>query len=137
MAASPVRNRQELRRRIVLAFAVLGSCLSVAVVVAGAQTSRADSTCDGKLPSRSPTYITAWFHAGGAVTAEAKTLRRQVQDFNASQRQVRVKLITLPVGDYSRQVALAAARGDLPDVLDFDGPNLYNYAWSGRLKPSC
>ena len=23
----------------------------------------------------------------------------------------------------------------LPDVLDFDGPNLYNYAWSGKLKP--
>ena len=135
MTAPPVRKRQELRRRIVFAFAVFGSCLSVAAVAAGAQTSRADSTCDGKLPSRSPTYITAWFHAGGAVTAEAKTLRRQVQDFNASQRQVRVKLITLPVGDYSRQVALAAARGDLPDVLDFDGPNLYNYAWSGRLKP--
>ncbi len=107
----------------------------MAAVAAGAQTGRTDSTCDGKLPSPSPTYITAWFHAGGAVTAEAKTLRRQVQDFNASQRQVRVKLITLPVGDYTRQVALAAARGDLPDVLDFDGPDLYNYAWSGKLKP--
>jgi multiple sugar transport system substrate-binding protein len=136
VAASPERKRQELRRRIVFAFAIFGSCLSVAVVAGCAhKTSRADSTCDGKLPSPSPTYITAWFHAGGAVSAEAKTLRRQVQDFNASQGDVQVKLITLPVGDYTRQVALAAARGDLPDVLDFDGPNLYNYAWSGRLKP--
>jgi multiple sugar transport system substrate-binding protein len=32
-------------------------------------------------------------------------------------------------------VAVAAAHGDLPDVLDFDGPDLYNYAWSGKLKP--
>jgi multiple sugar transport system substrate-binding protein len=59
----------------------------------------------------------------------------QVAEFNRSQRQVRVKLITLPEGDYSQQVASAAATGNLPDVLDFDGPNLYNYAWAGDLKP--
>src|SRR6188472_2148552 len=93
VAASPERKRQELRRRIVFAFAIFGSCLSVAVVAGCAhKTSRADSTCDGKLPSPSPTYITAWFHAGGAVSAEAKTLRRQVHDFNASQGDVQVKL---------------------------------------------
>jgi len=109
--------------------------LSLAAVAAGARTGRADTTCDGKLSGPSPTYITAWFHAGGAVTAEARTLREQVKAFNASQRQVQVKLITLPIGDYARQVALAAAQGDLPDVLDFDGPDLYNYAWSGKLKP--
>jgi len=44
-------------------------------------------------------------------------------------------LITLPVGDYAQQVQAAAAHGGLPDLLDFDGPNLYNYAWSGKLKP--
>ena len=60
---------------------------------------------------------------------------RQVAAFNRSQRRVRVRLITLPEGDYSRQVASAAASGNLPDVLDFDGPNLYNYAWAGDLKP--
>src|SRR4029079_10523628 len=38
-------------------------------------------------------------------------------------------------GHYARQVQAAAAHGGLPDVLDFDGPNLYNYAWSGKLKP--
>ncbi len=55
--------------------------------------------------------------------------------FNAAERDVQVRLITLPVGDYARQVTVAAAHGGLPDVLDFDGPNLYNYAWSGKLKP--
>lgn len=23
----------------------------------------------------------------------------------------------------------------MPDILDFDGPYLYNYAWTGKLKP--
>ena len=55
--------------------------------------------------------------------------------FNAAEQQVQVKLITLPVGDYAQQVQAAAAHGSLPDLLDFDGPNLYNYAWSGKLKP--
>jgi multiple sugar transport system substrate-binding protein len=32
-------------------------------------------------------------------------------------------------------VLSAAASGDLPDLLDLDGPFLYNYAWSGKLKP--
>ena len=66
---------------------------------------------------------------------EAQTLREQVNAFNAAEQQVQVKLITLPVGDYARQVQAAAAHGGLPDILDFDGPNLYNYAWSGKLKP--
>ena len=94
-----------------------------------------DSTCDGKLSGWKPTYITAWFHDSSVNTEEAQTLREQVRAFNATDQQVQVKLITLPVGDYARQVQAAAAHGGLPDLLDFDGPNLYNYAWSGKLKP--
>jgi multiple sugar transport system substrate-binding protein len=123
------------RRRTVLASVALAASVGAIATAAGAHTGRTDSTCDGKLSGSSTTYITAWFHAGGAASGEAKTLREQVRAFNASQRGVRVKLITLPVGDYARQVAVAAAHGDLPDVLDFDGPDLYNYAWSGKLKP--
>jgi multiple sugar transport system substrate-binding protein len=66
---------------------------------------------------------------------ERGVLRRQVQAFNASHQRVQATLITLPQGDYNGYVRSAAASGNLPDVLDFDGPNLYNYAWSGRLKP--
>jgi multiple sugar transport system substrate-binding protein len=123
------------RRRIALGLAAVGTSVVVTAAGAAARAGRTDSTCDGKLGGHGPTYITAWFHAGGAATAEAKTLREQVKAFNASQRAVRVKLVTLPVGNYTQDVARAAARGQLPDVLDFDGPDLYNYAWSGRLKP--
>ena len=92
-----------------------------------------DTTCDGKIGGT--TYVTAWFHVSDVADAERATLREQVKVFNASQRQVRVKLVTLPIGEYDDQVRSAAATGNLPDILDFDGPNLYNYAWSGKLKP--
>lgn len=112
------------------------SCVSLALSACGgeeARRSRADTTCDGKLPGT--TYINVWFHASSSLGAERKTLREQADAFNASQREVQVKLVTLPEGDYSNQVRSAADTGNLPDVLDFDGPNLYNYAWSGKLKP--
>jgi multiple sugar transport system substrate-binding protein len=129
-------RRVPLRRQIV-AFA---SCLTLAALPACGQQDRqsqsaTDSTCDGKLDGPRPVYITAWFHDSGVNTSEARILRDQVNAFNAAEQQVQVKLITLPVGDYATQVQAAAAHGGLPDILDFDGPNLYNYAWSGKLKP--
>ena len=132
---SRATRRLRPRRPIGPASSALVSCLVVVALAACGQPARSDSTCDGELSGPRPTYITAWFHDGGTVSAEAETLRGQVDAFNAAQRDVQVKLITLPVGDYGRQVTVAATHGDLPDVLDFDGPNLYNYAWSGKLKP--
>jgi multiple sugar transport system substrate-binding protein len=46
-----------------------------------------------------------------------------------------VNAVLLPEGSYNDQVNAAALAGDLPCLLDFDGPFLYNYAWSGYLKP--
>ena len=94
---------------------------------------RGDTTCDGKIEGPSPTYITAWFHTG--TPAEERTLGQQVAAFNAAQHQVQVKLTDIPQAEYASQVRSAAATGNLPDVLDFDGPFLYNYAFSGVLKP--
>ena len=92
-----------------------------------------DTTCDGKIDGT--TYLRVWFHENGDAAAEGATLRDQVKAFNASHRQVKVRLVTLPGVDYGKYVRSAAATGNLPDVLDFDGPNLYNYAWTGKLKP--
>lgn len=118
-------------------------CLAVALVVSapacdsgnGRPTTASDTTCDGKVAAK--TYITVWFHAAPAPqpNAERATLAQQVAAFNRTQGQVQARLVTLPQGDYSAQVASAVASGNLPDVLDFDGPNLYSYAWSGKLKP--
>jgi multiple sugar transport system substrate-binding protein len=124
------------RKPIGVLLAIGSACLAVTACGGGGdkeEPAARDTTCDGKLEGLA--YINVWFHVSESISAERKTLRRQVAVFNASQDEVQVKLVTLPEGDYGNQVRSAAATGNLPDVLDFDGPNLYNYAWSGKLKP--
>lgn len=114
------------------------AAVAVAAAVTGAcggqqRSERRDTTCDGKVEKR--THLTVWFHVDGEAELERVVLRQQVQAFNASHRDVQVKLVALPQGEYNDLVESAAATGNLPDVLDFDGPFLYNHAWSGKLKP--
>lgn len=77
--------------------------------------------------------IDVWFHSGKGEERDA--LDAQVKDFNAMQDEVQINAIQLPEGSYNDQVNSAALAGDLPCLLDFDGPNLYNYAWAGYLRP--
>lgn len=118
------------------------TCLSVSTVIVMAlggcgeapqtRVDRAvDSTCDRRLAG--PTTVTAWFHDGQGP--ERRVLEAQVAAFNAANRDVRVRLVVLPETDYGALVQSAADSGELPDLLDFDGPNLYSYAWSGKLRP--
>ena len=46
-----------------------------------------------------------------------------------------IMLTFIPARDYNAQVQAAALAGDLPDILEFDGPYLYNYIWQGPLLP--
>lgn len=77
--------------------------------------------------------LTAWFHAGRQ--SERETIQAQVERFNASQDEIVIKPNVIPEGTYNGQVQAAAVAGDLPDVLEFDGPFLYNYVWQGYLVP--
>ena len=52
------------------ASAALVSCLVVTALAACGHPARSDSTCDGELSGSRPTYITAWFHDGGTVSAD-------------------------------------------------------------------
>ncbi len=79
------------------------------------------------------TEVTVWFHSGKGP--ERDTLNAQVKDFNAQQSQYKVVAEQLPEGTYNDQVQAAALAGDLPCLLDFDGPYIYNYVWSGFLQP--
>ncbi|MGW2523531.1 ABC transporter substrate-binding protein [Streptomyces sp. NPDC001617] len=91
-----------------------------------------DTTCDGRIDGTA--HVRVWYHSG--PPGEVGTLQKQVKEFNKAQKKVRVELVKLPEQrPYSDLVESAAASGDLPDLLDFDGPNLYSYAWSGKLKP--
>ncbi|HMQ52478.1 MAG TPA: sugar ABC transporter substrate-binding protein [Anaerolineae bacterium] len=77
--------------------------------------------------------ITVWFHSGKGPERDA--LDATLDAFNASHPEIQAEAVQLPEGSYNDQVQAAALAGDLPCALDFDGPFLYNYAWSGYLIP--
>ncbi len=117
------RLRKSSRLGIVLAaFAlVLAAC--------GDSGGDAGAACDGEIDVDT---IEAWAHEG----AEAEAYSQMVDDFNATvgaDLGLTVNLTLVPEGQYTDQVNAAAAAGDLPALLDFDGPNLANLAWSGNI----
>lgn len=92
----------------------------------------------GKEASGSLQEVSIWFHGGTADETEA--MRAQIKRFNDSQDRYRVAMTEIPGGavagsGYNDAVNAAALAGKLPDILDLDGPNLYNYAWAGFLLP--
>lgn len=91
------------------------------------------ATATAEKIAKEPVTIEVWFHAGKGEERDA--LEKQIEEFNTTQNEVTVKATMLPEGSYNEQVAAAALAGDLPDLLDFDGPNLYNYTWAGHLIP--
>jgi multiple sugar transport system substrate-binding protein len=85
-----------------------------------------------------PIQIKLWHHGGPENEADAN--REQVQRFNASQDAVEVEYVEQPGGavagsGYNDAVNAAAVAGEMPCILDLDGPNLYNYAWAGFIIP--
>jgi multiple sugar transport system substrate-binding protein len=77
--------------------------------------------------------LEVWAHAGQA--AERQVLERQAVRFSGAQPDIDVRLTFIPERSYNAQVQAAAVAGELPDVLEFDGPFLFNYVWQGRLLP--
>jgi multiple sugar transport system substrate-binding protein len=117
----PLRLRGESRliASLVLAVCVLTGC--------GQRSDSGGKTGDGR------SFVTVWAHHG--KPEEWKTIQSQVERFNTSQTNVTARLVEIAEANYDTQVQSAAASGQLPDVLDFDGPMLANYAWKGYLKP--
>jgi multiple sugar transport system substrate-binding protein len=74
-----------------------------------------------------------WFHSGRGPERDA--LKQILDNFAAQYPNIKVNAVELPEGSYNDQVQAAAFANDLPCLLDFDGPNLYNYAWGGFLIP--
>jgi len=77
--------------------------------------------------------LQAWAHAGRE--SERNVLQDQVKRFNLQASNINVILTFIPERDYNAQIQAAALAGDLPDVLEFDGPYLYNYIWQNQLIP--
>lgn len=87
----------------------------------------------GLRVSHAEVKLSVWFHSGRAE--ERTAIAAVIDEFNRQDNGITVEMVQLPEGSYNDQVQAAALAGDLPDVLDFDGPNVYNYAWSGYLIP--
>jgi multiple sugar transport system substrate-binding protein len=78
--------------------------------------------------------VDVWFHSGRAEEREA-LLASFGEEFEATNPNIEVNLVELPEGGYNDQVQAAAVAGNLPCVLDFDGPFVYNYVWGDFLVP--
>ncbi len=80
------------------------------------------------------TELSMWYHGAGNEV-ESEIINRIVSDFNDSQGDWEVALQSFPQGSYNDSVIAAALAGNLPDILDVDGPVMPNWAWSGYLQP--
>lgn len=80
------------------------------------------------------TQLTMWTHSAGNP-AELEVYERIISDFNESQDEYEVVHESFPQGAYNDAVVAAAASGDLPCLLDLDGPIMPNWAWAGYLQP--
>ncbi len=80
------------------------------------------------------TTLSMWYHGAGNE-GEAKVLNQIITDFNASQADWKVELQSFPQAAYNDSVVAGALAGNLPDILDVDGPVMPNWAWAGYMQP--
>ncbi|WP_085316424.1 extracellular solute-binding protein [Derxia lacustris] len=84
-------------------------------------------------PALAETRIAMWVHSGAGPEADAYAASADA--FNAGSADIKIDLVRLPEGSYGNQISAAALARKLPCVLEFDGPNVYNYAWSKKIVP--
>lgn len=81
------------------------------------------------------TELSLWYHGAGSANAEEALVNQLVEEFNASQSDWKVVIETFPQLAYNDAVGAAALAGELPDILDVDGPVMPNWAWAGYMQP--
>lgn len=80
------------------------------------------------------TELSMWYHGAGNEV-ESGIVNQIISDFNASQGDYTVTLESFPQIAYNDAVAAAALAGNLPCILDTDGPVMPNWAWAGYMQP--
>lgn len=107
---------------------------AIAVVLSGCAAAgpAVAAQCDGEIPEG--TTVTVFAHEGAEAGAYTDALER-FNDTRGAELGVSVDLTLIPEGQYTDQIKSAAAAGDVPDVVDFDGPTMANFAWARALKP--
>ena len=104
---------------------------SAAPAESAAATSQPSGSASGER-----TEVSLWTHAAGAPD-ELGPLISWIDEFNGSQDQYNVKITTFPDANYAYNdtIVAAALSESLPCLLDVDGPNIPNWAYSGYLQP--
>lgn len=95
---------------------------------AGASDVTTDRTASG-----SGDTLTLWTHSAGNPN-EMTAIEGWIEEFNST-HDVQVALEAFPQGAYNETVVAAALSDSMPCILDIDGPNAPNWAWSGYLHP--
>lgn len=76
--------------------------------------------------------ITLWRHTPD-LQAEEDAFLAIIEAFNESQDDYVVTKELLPQESYTESITAASLAGELPCVLDFDGPTVPNFAWAGHI----
>lgn len=80
------------------------------------------------------TELAMWYHGAGNEV-ESAIVNQIIDDFNASQSDYTISLESFPQGAYNDAVQAAALAGNLPDIIDVDGPVMPGWAWAGYIAP--
>ena len=80
------------------------------------------------------TELSLWYHGAGNYV-ERDLIIQIIEDFNASQSEYVVALEEFPQESYNSSIVAAALAGDLPDIIDVDGPVMPGWAWAGYMLP--
>ncbi len=80
------------------------------------------------------TEVSLWYHGAGNEV-ESSIINQIIDDFNASQGDWQVNIESFPQASYNDSVVAAALAGNLPCIIDVDGPVMPNWAWSGYMQP--
>ncbi|MDO5676185.1 MAG: extracellular solute-binding protein [Propionibacteriaceae bacterium] len=95
---------------------------------------RAGEGTGGDAEAGGTTKVTLWTHSAGNE-AELEVYNQIMGDFNSSQDKYEIVSESFPQGAYNDAIVAAAASGDLPCLLDMDGPIVPNWAWAGYIQP--
>ncbi len=122
---------------VISVFVVLGLLLSACTTVATPapeQPKAEGPKAEEPVETAEPTTLSLWYHGAGNEEERAVILQI-IDDFNASQPEYVVEMQDFPQASYNESIVAAALAGDLPDIIDMDGPVMPNWAWAGYLAP--
>lgn len=83
--------------------------------------------------SSQTTEIEIWIRS--RKESEQQVITDQIARFNTSNEDINLDLTIIPDREYLSRVESASLSGELPDILEFNGPDIYKYIWQNKLIP--